>query len=587
MNSNSNDDALSVFIPDDVIEDCLNEWRFSLIGRLDLVKLKMETVETSLRKQWVVKVQQILEVSSNAPSMNNVIQVTKHVIAPSQHRVTQVLSMEEKKGGTNPLTTSMLEFINCIQNYEMIQAPKTGLEFSWCNNRSRKKIIACNLDRAFYNAQWLNFYPSWGYKVGTRGTSYHSPLFGTNATIPKPTNVPFRALKVWMSHKDLKKVIEEAWKTEVRGNPSFIFLTKLKHIKVILKRWNWEVFEDVNQKLKKVNEEVLKQSLISDQSPHNTSLLNKLVNARGAQEILTQHKQEIERQKARVKWLKFGAANTKFFHVNIKIRKMHNEIVELEKDDGELNEDNKKLEAIPSAAEIKQAVFDLDPNSSPGPDGFGGWFYRMAWEILSEDFIKAIQYCWDKEFILAGPVGYFDVSRGLRKGDPLSPILFVIAEDVLSRRLTSLVMQGKLKPMLQRNGVHPTHIMFADDIFLFCNVEKRNLKSLLQILEEYQKASGQEINLSKSKCFVGGTSNARKNQLAEVCGMNLSNFPDKYLGVMLTPVYKWTIKVLKESDKIIRNFLWSGDPSFKKTVALKWEKTCAPLAEGGLDYIDK
>ncbi|XP_026435084.1 uncharacterized protein LOC113332787 [Papaver somniferum] len=259
----------------------------------------------------------------------------------------------------------------------------------------------------------LNSYPSWGYKVGTRGTSDHSPLFGTNATIPKPANVPFRALKVWMSHEDFKKVIEEAWKTEMRCNSGFIFLTKLKHIKVILKKWNCDVFGDVNQKLKKVDEEVLKHSLISDQSPHNTTLLNNLVTSRGVQEILTQQKQEIERPKARVKWLKFGAANTKFFHVNMKIRQMHNAIVEMEKDDGELvltqqaiadilvnyfdtkfkckevqisdevfeavpkiiqNEDNQKLESLPSATEIKQAVFDLDPNSFPGPDGFGGWF---------------------------------------------------------------------------------------------------------------------------------------------------------------------------------------------------------------------
>ncbi|XP_026435083.1 uncharacterized protein LOC113332786 [Papaver somniferum] len=55
MNSTSKDDDLSVFILDDTIDDSVNEWRFSLIGRLDLVKLKMETVETSLRKQWDVK----------------------------------------------------------------------------------------------------------------------------------------------------------------------------------------------------------------------------------------------------------------------------------------------------------------------------------------------------------------------------------------------------------------------------------------------------------------------------------------------------------------------------------------------------
>ncbi|XP_026434040.1 uncharacterized protein LOC113331560 [Papaver somniferum] len=584
-----------------------------------------------------------------------------------------VLSIQEKKGGRNPLTSAMLDFNNCIQNCDLIQAPKTG----------------------------------WGYKVGTRGISDHSPLFGASASLPKPLNVPFRALKVWMSHEGFKKIIEEAWKVEVRGNPGFIFLIKLKQLKIILKNWNWNIFGDVRKKIQQADEEVMRLSIISDQSPSDTKLLNDLVTSRGIQELVTQQQQEIDRQKAKVKWMKFGASNSKNFHVNMKIRQMHNVIVELENEDNELivtqqgiadvlvkhfenkfkhkevqiseevfdavsrlifGEDNAKLESIPSTEEIKQAVFDLDPDSSPGPDGFGGWFYKFAWDLISEDFIQAIQLrivvqkivspqqatfikgrniqdqivlasemvneldtkrrrgnaglkldisqaydslSWEflfhalRKFIKwihillksgkisvlvnGGPAGFFNISRGLRQGDPISPLLFVIAEDVLSTKITSMVLTGKLLPMVHRNGVQPTHIMFADDIFLFCNGDRRNLKRLLRTLEEYQKASVQEVNLSKSKCFVGGTSNTRKIQVAADCGMVLSDFPDKYLGVIIIPGLIRTHhcssgqkKVSKESEKIIRNFLWYGDPSARKTITLKWEKTCSPIEEGGL-----
>ncbi|XP_026384019.1 uncharacterized protein LOC113279544 [Papaver somniferum] len=44
----------SVFIPDEVIDESVNEWRFSLIGRLDFVMLKISAAETSLRKQWTL-----------------------------------------------------------------------------------------------------------------------------------------------------------------------------------------------------------------------------------------------------------------------------------------------------------------------------------------------------------------------------------------------------------------------------------------------------------------------------------------------------------------------------------------------------
>lgn len=72
-------------------------------------------------------------------------------------------------------------------------------------------------------------------------------------------------------------------------------------------------------------------------------------------------------------------------------------------------------------------------------------------------------------FVLAngGPCGLFVVGRGLRQGDPLSPILFVLAEEVLSRNISKLVHEGKMNTMVNMGGFHPTHLMFADDIFIF------------------------------------------------------------------------------------------------------------------------
>ncbi|XP_026399023.1 uncharacterized protein LOC113294860 [Papaver somniferum] len=54
MNS-AEENSRSFFIPDEVINECLDEWKFSLIGRLDLVKLKMNNVSEALLKQCQLK----------------------------------------------------------------------------------------------------------------------------------------------------------------------------------------------------------------------------------------------------------------------------------------------------------------------------------------------------------------------------------------------------------------------------------------------------------------------------------------------------------------------------------------------------
>lgn len=57
--------------------------------------------------------------------------------------------------------------------------------------------------------------------------------------------------------------------------------------------------------------------------------------------------------------------------------------------------------------------------------------------------------------------------RGLRQGDPLSPYLFIIVFDVLSRMLS----QGRNSNVLQgvnlAANVPLTHLFFADDVLLF------------------------------------------------------------------------------------------------------------------------
>ncbi|XP_026459849.1 uncharacterized protein LOC113360564 [Papaver somniferum] len=88
-----------------------------------------------------------------------------------------ILTTKEKIGGRSPSRRSMLDFNDCVDQCELLQVYKLGLEFSWSNCQHGGRRILSNLDRAMYNMDWLNKYPHWGYKVGLRIVSDHSPLF--------------------------------------------------------------------------------------------------------------------------------------------------------------------------------------------------------------------------------------------------------------------------------------------------------------------------------------------------------------------------------------------------------------------------
>jgi len=65
------------------------------------------------------------------------------------------------------------------------------------------------------------------------------------------------------------------------------------------------------------------------------------------------------------------------------------------------------------------------------------------------------------------PSGFFRISRGMRQGCPLSPLLFLIIVEGLSRIILKLVEYGKIEGVTVADGVRITHFIFADDIILF------------------------------------------------------------------------------------------------------------------------
>jgi hypothetical protein len=229
--------------------------------------------------------------------------------------------------------------------------------------------------------------------------------------------------------------------------------------------------------------------------------------------------------------------------------------------------------------------------------------------------------------------GYFNCTRGVRQGDPLSPLLFCLAEDVLSRSISKLVSDGKLDLIKgTRNHRVPSHTFYADDLMIFCKGKLSGLNALTSLFESYASESGQKINNSKSTIFSGSITPGRLHLIVQLLNFKIGSVPFNYLGVpifkgkpktsYLQPIadkiklklsawkaslltmagrvqlvkaviqsmmiysitlYSWPVSLINEVERNIRNFIWSGDPDKRKLVTVAWKKICRPIAQGGLN----
>jgi mannosylglycoprotein endo-beta-mannosidase len=88
-------------------------------------------------------------------------------------------------------------------------------------------------------------------------------------------------------------------------------------------------------------------------------------------------------------------------------------------------------------------------------------------------------------------------SRGLRQGDPLSPYLFILAMDVLSRIFEIATEEGLLTPLKGRHA-RLRLSLYADDVMIFCNPIKSDITGIMQIMKAFGDTTGLQINMAKS-----------------------------------------------------------------------------------------
>ena len=116
---------------------------------------------------------------------------------------------------------------------------------------------------------------------------------------------------------------------------------------------------------------------------------------------------------------------------------------------------------------------------------------RMGFGLKWREWIKAcISTVRFSVLVNGSPVGFFGSSRGLRQDDPLSPLLFLLVMEVLSRILKKTEDSGLLRGFhvgpVNSIRVRISHLLFADDTILFCDASRDQLLAIRLALSCFQ-----------------------------------------------------------------------------------------------------
>ena len=96
---------------------------------------------------------------------------------------------------------------------------------------------------------------------------------------------------------------------------------------------------------------------------------------------------------------------------------------------------------------------------------------------------------------------FFQASRGLRQGCPLSPLLFLLIVEGFSRLIKELSEHGEIVGIEVAAGIFITHLLFVDDILLFGGSTLREWQAIKNALDVFCDASGMSISPSKSHFY--------------------------------------------------------------------------------------
>ncbi|VFQ79646.1 unnamed protein product [Cuscuta campestris] len=158
--------------------------------------------------------------------------------------------------------------------------------------------------------------------------------------------------------------------------------------------------------------------------------------------------------------------------------------------------------------------------------GFSHRFIRLVMNSIKHSVVSTL--------INGNPSKSFNPKRGVRQGDPLSPYIFIIAMEGLTRSLNHLHNSGQIRKYNTGRIQTVNHLTFADDVLIFTNGSLPNLKKLRSFLTTFEEATSLHLNHAKSQILSPKPSSNHNKRQANCLGMKVAPLPSLTLVFLST-----------------------------------------------------
>jgi hypothetical protein len=146
------------------------------------------------------------------------------------------------------------------------------------------------------------------------------------------------------------------------------------------------------------------------------------------------------------------------------------------------------------------------------------------------------------------PGPWIQIKRGLRQGDLLSPLIFILIVDILQKVIQRFSREGFLTHPIVHDQTCLV-IQYADDTLIILQGCPDQARMLKEILEAFSSTTGLTKNYSKSTFVPINLSDEEQTQISNILGCPVASFPQTYLGIPIsdTKLPKWAFHSLLHS----------------------------------------